>query len=343
VSGEYPPGDNFITVVKKKTLTPSPVNTAAVANATKRPKVAMIGVRNCSSLSVVQKRVRRKSLFVSRFSPDVTASHVERSLKDQLQLASLACTTLKTKHNSYASVHIYVPDDFHLINNTGVWPNGCSIAPYYGRLSPDQIYTTEASVMSRSPSTCSLRLPTPPPGPCRRFCKRGRQRRCPGGVCLCIRHGPASNTRQRYTKTVQERSKRTPQGSQRSSDSHTSRKGVGDIHSPRQSDRQQGRRLRSSSRASHSSVASSQGTRKSKASRRIHSPSPSIYQGSESTIRLVQIHEEICPNYRDGCVLGFRCQRIHDYPNTTLPALARHVDLLTGSMNECMLGQHFLT
>jgi hypothetical protein len=47
----------------------------------------MIGVRSYSSLSVVQKRVRRKSLFFSRVSPDVTASDVDKSLKDQLQLA----------------------------------------------------------------------------------------------------------------------------------------------------------------------------------------------------------------------------------------------------------------
>jgi hypothetical protein len=45
-----------------------------------------------------------------------------------------------------------VEDDFHLINNTGVWPNGCLIAPYYGRLNPDQIYTTETSATSRPPS-----------------------------------------------------------------------------------------------------------------------------------------------------------------------------------------------
>ena len=79
-----------------------------------------------------------KSLFVSRFSPDVISSDVESSLKDQLQLASLACSRLKTKYNSYASFHVSVAeDDFHLINNTGVWPNGCLIAPFYGRLSAD--------------------------------------------------------------------------------------------------------------------------------------------------------------------------------------------------------------
>jgi hypothetical protein len=124
-----------------------------IDSTTKTPRVPMIGVRISSSLSVVQKRVRRKSLFVSRFYPEVTASDVENSLKEQLPLASLTCTRLKTKHNSYASFHVsVVEDDFHLINNTGVWPNGCLIAPYYGRLNPDQIYTAETSATSRPPT-----------------------------------------------------------------------------------------------------------------------------------------------------------------------------------------------
>jgi hypothetical protein len=52
--------DDFVMIVKKKRVNPSP---AAVANTTKKPRVAMIGVRSSSSLTVVQKKVRRKSLF----------------------------------------------------------------------------------------------------------------------------------------------------------------------------------------------------------------------------------------------------------------------------------------
>jgi hypothetical protein len=48
-------------------------------------------------------------------------------------------------------------DDFHLINNTGVWPSGCLIAPYYGRISPDQIYSSLTLDSSRPSS--------PPAGP----------------------------------------------------------------------------------------------------------------------------------------------------------------------------------
>jgi hypothetical protein len=106
----------------------------------------MIGVGSSSSLCVVAKRVRTKALFVSRFATDVTSTDIEKSLNEQLKLTSLTCTRLKTKFNSYASFHILVgEDDFHLINNTGVWPSGYLIAPFFGRLNLDQIYSALSS------------------------------------------------------------------------------------------------------------------------------------------------------------------------------------------------------
>jgi hypothetical protein len=85
------------------------------------------------SLSLVTKRVRMKSLFVSCFSTDVTSTDIEKSLNEQLKLTSLACTRLKTQFNSYASFHISVVEDaLYLISNNGVWPSGCLIVPYYG-------------------------------------------------------------------------------------------------------------------------------------------------------------------------------------------------------------------
>jgi hypothetical protein len=54
------------------------------------------------------------------------------------------------RDNSYASFHIAVTEDeFPLINDAGIWPSGCLIAPYYGKLAPDQVFTpstTEAGV-----------------------------------------------------------------------------------------------------------------------------------------------------------------------------------------------------
>jgi hypothetical protein len=93
------------------------------------------------------------SLFVSRFGPEVTAQDIKNSLEEQLKLTSLSCTRLKTKFNSYASFHISVnEDDFPLINNTSVWPSGCLIAPFYGRLNADQIYRPDAPATLLNPS-----------------------------------------------------------------------------------------------------------------------------------------------------------------------------------------------
>ncbi|PNF20526.1 hypothetical protein B7P43_G05329, partial [Cryptotermes secundus] len=83
-----------------------------------------------------------EAFFVSRFSPEVTADDVHKSLKEQLSLKNLVCTRLRTKFNTYASFHITVTEEeFSLINDVGVWPSGCLIAPYYGKLAPDQVFT----------------------------------------------------------------------------------------------------------------------------------------------------------------------------------------------------------
>jgi hypothetical protein len=53
----------------------------------------------------------------------------------------LVCSKLKTEFNSYSSFHISVTEDeLSLINDTAVWPSGCLIAPYFGKLMPDQIF-----------------------------------------------------------------------------------------------------------------------------------------------------------------------------------------------------------
>jgi hypothetical protein len=41
---------------------------------------------------------------------------------------------------------LVIKDDFLLINNTRVWPNDCLIAPFFGRLKPEQIYSPEDTV-----------------------------------------------------------------------------------------------------------------------------------------------------------------------------------------------------
>lgn len=50
-----------------------------------------------SSLLVMTKKLRRQSLSVSRFSPDVAAQDVNKSPEDQLKFSSVASNSLKTK------------------------------------------------------------------------------------------------------------------------------------------------------------------------------------------------------------------------------------------------------
>jgi hypothetical protein len=77
------------------------------------------------------------------------AADVEKFLKEQLSLKSLVCTRLKTKFNAYESFHISVDEeDFPLINNTGVWPSGCLIAPFYGKLTSDHVYSSSTPLTS---------------------------------------------------------------------------------------------------------------------------------------------------------------------------------------------------
>jgi predicted HicB family RNase H-like nuclease len=72
-------------------------------------------------LPTVPRQARSKGLFISRLSPEVSANDIEKSLKEQLSLKKLVCTTLKAKFNTYASFHVSVfEDEFPLINNTGI-------------------------------------------------------------------------------------------------------------------------------------------------------------------------------------------------------------------------------
>jgi hypothetical protein len=138
-----PDAGGFKTVSnRKKTVINTPPAEIYAVNEVKPRRQPLIGVISSLSLPVISKAERFKALFVSRFSLDVTADDVHKSLKEQLSLKKLVYTKLKTKFNSYSSFHISVTDDeFALINNISVWPSGCLIASYYGKLTPDQTFT----------------------------------------------------------------------------------------------------------------------------------------------------------------------------------------------------------
>ncbi|XP_033610480.1 uncharacterized protein LOC111872200 [Cryptotermes secundus] len=139
--------EGFKTVkYKRKTQAKLPPADIVAVSTVRHRRQPLIGVHKSPSLPVIAKKERTKALFVSRFSPKVTADDVHKSLKEQLSLKKLVCTRLRTKFNTYASFHITVTEDeFSLINDVGVWPSGCLIAPYYGKLAPDQVFTPSTS------------------------------------------------------------------------------------------------------------------------------------------------------------------------------------------------------
>jgi hypothetical protein len=122
--------DRFIVVLgkhKKDRSANKVTNPDSVAS--KKSRTPMFGVRNTSTLPVIAKKAKSMSLFVSCFSPEVTAQDIEKLLQDQLKISSLTCIRLKTKFSNYVSFHISInEEDFLSLNNTGVWPNGFLIA-----------------------------------------------------------------------------------------------------------------------------------------------------------------------------------------------------------------------
>jgi hypothetical protein len=80
----------------------------------------MIGVQKNSMLPVITKKAKSK-YFLSHFSPDITPEDIQKSLEEQLKLSFTICTRLKTKFNTYASLHTSTNrKNFLPVNKTGV-------------------------------------------------------------------------------------------------------------------------------------------------------------------------------------------------------------------------------
>lgn len=100
-----------------------------------------------SSGSAALPMVRRKeptkrtsALFISRFDPSVSVDDI-KGLLTSLSLSHLVVSKLKTKYSeSYSSFHVEVLEaDFVKIDNVTVWPDGCLMKPYRGRLKSDVV------------------------------------------------------------------------------------------------------------------------------------------------------------------------------------------------------------
>lgn len=140
--------DGFTMVVpkKKRLLNKSRDSTnhnSSNSSHIKKPRQPIFGVKNSSSLSVIEKRPRMAALFVSRLQPGTTERDIINSINEQININSFKCTQLKTKFDSYTSFHIAVEEkDFPVINNIEIWPLGCLLMPFLGRLNKSQIANT---------------------------------------------------------------------------------------------------------------------------------------------------------------------------------------------------------
>lgn len=80
--------------------------------------------------------VRYTPFFVSRLDPSLCAEDLAKDLlKDVEGLSSVKCCKLKTRHSSYSSFHVVVPEDQKQLVSTGdVWPSGSLVRFFTGRL-----------------------------------------------------------------------------------------------------------------------------------------------------------------------------------------------------------------
>lgn len=126
-------------VVRKKKRNNSNSDSKPVASRMPRSDVVPSSRNNTkriafgkASTSAELVKVKRKALFVSRFSATVSCDNL-KELLNGLHLPSLEIKQLKTKHPSYSSFYISVNEsDFSSINSPEVWPVGVLISPFYG-------------------------------------------------------------------------------------------------------------------------------------------------------------------------------------------------------------------
>lgn len=117
-----------------------------------RGAVPKIGKRSAEQLSGSQSlpmvrtpmvRERMSALFVSRFAATVSSEDIKTMVQNTVSptLSHLKVTKIKTRYmDLYSSFHVEVQaSDFEKIDNVDVWPDGCLIKPYYGKLISDVV------------------------------------------------------------------------------------------------------------------------------------------------------------------------------------------------------------
>jgi hypothetical protein len=116
--------DGFTTFVKKTRNKPGNIRNLPNSGIHKS-RLAMVGVRNSTSLPVITQKPKLKLHFISRLGPDVLASDITDFLHVHLRVTYLSCTKSNIKFNSYSSFLVSVTEDcFPRVNDGAAWSNG---------------------------------------------------------------------------------------------------------------------------------------------------------------------------------------------------------------------------
>ncbi|KAI5711797.1 hypothetical protein M8J76_016705 [Diaphorina citri] len=97
-------------------------------------------------------KVKTNALFVTRFSPSVTSTMIKDIIQRNVKLSRLSVSKIQTRYqDSYSSFHVEVlASEFHLIDDENIWPDGCLIKQFYGKLLPQIIIHEEHSPISNN-------------------------------------------------------------------------------------------------------------------------------------------------------------------------------------------------
>lgn len=98
--------------------------------------------QNCPKVAMVRPREpgpKKRALFVSRFDPNVTSNEIKQMINASVPLIHLQVSKIQTRRQElYSSFHVEVLlSDIEKIDDVSIWPDGCLIKPYYGRLLPE--------------------------------------------------------------------------------------------------------------------------------------------------------------------------------------------------------------
>lgn len=112
------------------------------------------GSRKSEIAAVQPQSVKYAQFFVTRINPVVSAEVLSHDLISFASELLIKCCKIKTKHSTYSSFHIVVPEaQKHLVSGSEAWPEGVLVKPFVGKLLNEYILETFDSRKPNSQSS----------------------------------------------------------------------------------------------------------------------------------------------------------------------------------------------